>query len=203
MSERLTINIRTSDHNEPIAAIFFRNSATVKCSTELAISFIEKYYSDEMAGIEDPRLRLVRICESNGGGIDGVPGDSEWKYISAIFPEQQFKANGICDYKGLIALSAEQIADMNRISQGLVDIMLGSSISECSIRLGPVIKFADYDEMCETYREEFDELPKLVSIDLSIDLTGELSYQELKILNDSLTDEDDYYECNGQYYMLI
>lgn len=123
MGQRLVITVK--HNNEELAKIYYHWSAYSVSALEETKEIINVLYDDENK-IKDLRLRLIRFCERNGGGIDGGKNSKEWKYISKMYPNETFSENIDRNY-GLIAISEEGMEEMQYWSEGDVEIELGTS----------------------------------------------------------------------------
>lgn len=121
MGQQLVITVQ--DCGEEICKIYYHwsaysRSALMKTRDVLNVLF------DEENDIKDLRLRMIRFCECNGGGIDGGKDSDEWKYIQEVYPHEAFKSNYIDRNYGLIAISEKGMDDIQYWSEGDIIIRL-------------------------------------------------------------------------------
>ena len=119
MGQRLVVTV--SNYGEDIAKIYYHWSAYSLSALQEVRDIINVLYDDENAEY-DIRLRLVRFCEKNGGGIKGGKDSDEWKYITRFYQNEAFKEENISRNYGLIALSEDGMADLQSWSEGDVYI---------------------------------------------------------------------------------
>lgn len=120
MGQRLVVTIEKGEKS--IAKIYYHWSAYTYNALYETRNIINEIYSHEDKTESELLLRLIRFCENNGGGIDGVP--SEFDYIRDLYPNEMFKDRDINRSNGLIALSSQGMADMQGWSEGDVYIDL-------------------------------------------------------------------------------
>lgn len=119
MGQRLVITV--NKNGEDIAKLYYHWSAYSVNALLETRDIINVLYDDENEE-KDLRLRLIRFCEKNGGGIDGGENSDEWKRITEMYPNEVFKKDNISRNYGLIALSEDGMADMENWSEGNVYI---------------------------------------------------------------------------------
>lgn len=100
-------------------------------------------YNSEDETESELLLRLIRFCESNGGGIDGTPPEME--YIKKLYPNETFKEDVHRSY-GLIALSEKGMEQMQYWSEGDITIDLDNERIENAV--------CWYYESIESYNED-------------------------------------------------
>ena len=106
-------------------------------------------------------LRLIRFCEEKGGCIDGGCNSAEGKYIQSLYPNEVFKETGSRS-EGLIALSDEGMADMQRISEGDVYINLDDDTVDFCVYSG----YEDIEEYIEERKSWDDEFEGITLADI-------------------------------------
>ena len=121
MGQRLVVTI--NQHGEDIAKIYYHWSAYSLSALHEVRDIINVLYDDENEE-KDLRLRLIRFCEKNGGGIKGGTTSDEWTKIAEMYPNEVFKKEGISRNYGLIALSEEGMKDLQDWSEGDIYINL-------------------------------------------------------------------------------
>lgn len=149
MGQRLVITIKQNE--EEIAKVYYHWSAYSLSALYETRKIIDVLYDDENAE-KDLKLRLIRFCESNGGGIDGGEGSEEWKYIMELYPNEEFKKENINRNEGLIALSKTGMKEMQNWSEGSVYIDLDFYEVENYV----FSNFEDIDDY-NYYRSEWEE----------------------------------------------
>ena len=99
MGQRLVITIQ--DCGEEICKIYYHWSAYSR-SALMETRDVLNVLFDEENDIKDLRLRMIRFCECNGGGIDGGKDSDEWKYIQKVYPHEAFKSNYMIVFVALV-----------------------------------------------------------------------------------------------------
>lgn len=148
MGQRLIISIDTM--GETIAKIYYHWSAYTTSALYETQQVVNCIYNHKDESVKDLQLRLIRLCEKNGGGIDG--NKEEFEYIQKMFPDEKFIEDGYSRSRGLIALSEKGMNDMQSWSEGDVTI----DIDEDLINFGV---YSDYESL-EAYiyeRKEWDD----------------------------------------------
>lgn len=115
MGQRLVVTV--NKNGKDIAKIYYHWSAYSLSALQEARDIINVLYDDENK-IKDLRLRLIRFCEQNGGGIDGGENSNEWKRIAEMYPKEIFKKDNISRNYGLIALSEVGMENIQTWSEG-------------------------------------------------------------------------------------
>ncbi len=159
MGQRLTIDIYKKEEEKPIACLYFHWSAYTTSALMEINNIIDLFFDEKYIHISDEKLRLIRIVENIGGGIDGGKHSHEWDYIKKLYPDESFKENNIDRSYGLIALSEEGIAQMNKWSEGPADIRLGDTLED-TIASSCVYWLETKEDLKECYEiteEEFNE----------------------------------------------
>ena len=146
MGQRLVITV--NQYGEDIAKIYYHWSAYSISALQETRDVINVLY-DEENEVKDLRLRLIRYCEMNGGGIDGGENSKEWERITKMYPSETFKKNNISRNCGLIALSEEGMDSIQTWSEG--DIYINLDENE-------VVNFVNYSyESIDDYNTECAE----------------------------------------------
>ena len=148
MGQRLVISIETDGN--PIAKLYYHWGAYTTSALYETQQVVDCIYNHKDETIKELQLRLIRFCEANGGGVDG--NEKEQKYIQAMFPNEKFLTDGYSRSRGLIALSAKGMDDMQSWSEGDVIIDLDEDI----INFGVYCCYDDLDEYIEN-RQDWDD----------------------------------------------
>ena len=120
MGQRLVITVRKEQ--EDIAKIYFHWSGYSASALEETRSLLEDIDTNE-EDIKKLQLNIIRACESMGGGIDGGAGSEEFSYVCNMFPNVNFKVDPDRSC-GLVALSKNEMEEMQRYSEGNIVIDL-------------------------------------------------------------------------------
>lgn len=160
MGQRLVVTV--NQYGEDIAKIYYHWSAYSVSALREAREIINVLYDDENEE-KDLRLRLIRFCENNGGGIDGGETSDEWKRITKMYPNVEFKKDNISRNCGLIALSEEGMNDIQGWSEGDVIINLDED------RVFNYVNFwyndiDSYNEDCSELDDDFEKLELVTSL---------------------------------------
>lgn len=133
---------------------------------------VETIYDDDDMSVRALQLRLIRMVEESGGGIDGGKNGTELARIVPMFPEEEFKESGASRNNGLIALSKSGMEHLLYWAEGTVTIDLDEGMIENDV-------YYDYD--LESYMEENDA--GQVRLDDFPDIGVELSYFPVSYLD--------------------
>ncbi|MFR5853166.1 MAG: hypothetical protein ACLUE8_01810 [Lachnospiraceae bacterium] len=170
MGQRLVVSVRHL--GEDIARIYYHWSAFSVSALEEARKVVETIYDDDDMSVRALQLRLIRMVEESGGGIDGGKNGTELARIVPMFPEEEFKESGASRNNGLIALSKSGMEHLLYWAEGTVTIDLDEDMIENDV-------YYDYD--LESYMEENDA--GQVRLDDFPDIGVELSYFPVSYLD--------------------
>ena len=185
MGQRLVVTVRSKD--EDICKIYYHWSAYSVSALVEAKSIIDAIF-DEENDIADLRLRLIRFCEQNGGGIDGGKDSDEWNYITREYPNEVFKSEGISRNDGLIALSEKGMDDTQYWSEG--DVII--DLDECRVINEVSLWFINIEEYNQELEERDEAAEKLEDIpELQCDLTH-FAFEDIDYLIDALNKAPNY-----------
>ena len=159
MGQRLVVTI--TQNGENIAALYYHWSAYTLSSLYETRDILNVLYDDDNDE-KDLRLRLIRFCEKNGGGIDGGENSDEWNYIQSRYPNEEFKKDGISRNNGLIAISEKGIDEMLSWSEGNVCIDLDEDNVDNSV----YSYYADIDYYNDDHSEWDDEFKPVTLEDI-------------------------------------
>lgn len=120
MGQRLVITVQYGSEN--IARIYYHWSAYTRSALKEARDIIEYLDDVDPKTVPQIQLALIRLCENNGGGIDGGLDSTEGIYIQKRWPHEQFrKANPDRSY-GLIAITETGMDEMLGWAEGELTI---------------------------------------------------------------------------------
>lgn len=170
MGQRLVVSVRHL--GEDIARIYYHWSAFSVSALEEARKVVETIYDDDDMSVRALQLRLIRMVEESGGGIDGGKNGTELARIVPMFPEEEFKESSASRNNGLIALSKSGMEHLLYWAEGTVTIDLDEDMIENDV-------YYDYD--LESYMEENDA--GQVRLDDFPDIGVELSYFPVSYLD--------------------
>lgn len=156
MGQRLVVTV--SNYGEEIAKIYYHWSAYSISALCEARDIINVLYDDGNEE-KDLRLRLIRFCENNGGGIDGGEGSDEWNRITEMYPNEKFKTDNISRNNGLIALSKKGMEDIQYWSEG--DIYINLDENEV---INNVNDYYDNLDSYNKFRSEWDDSYKPLTL---------------------------------------
>ena len=162
MGQRLVVTIERSE--KPLAKLYFHWSAYTGDALYATRDIVHCIYNHKDETDKEMLLRLIRFCEERGGCIDGREDGEEVRYISQLYPNEKFKETGSRS-DGLIALSAEGMADMQRWSEGDVYIDLDKDLIDFCVYCG-YESLEEYIEERKSWDDDFeeftiDEIPKV------------------------------------------
>ena len=122
MGQRLVVTIERNE--KELAKLYYHWSGYTADALYKTRDIVNCIYNHKDETDKEMLLRLIRFCENSGGGIDGGYDSTAWRYITAMFPKEVFKYEGINRSDGLIALNEEDMSEMQRMSEGDVYINL-------------------------------------------------------------------------------
>ena len=200
MGQRLVVSIEKNE--KAIAKIYYHWSAYTGSALYEVDKIIGCIYNHKDETEKEMLLRLIRFCEENGGGIDGIP--SEFEYIKGLYPNEKFKEEGISRNDGLIALSEENMASMQKWSEGDVYINLDTDQVDFCVYSG-YESLEEYIEERKSWDDEFDEkkLDNMPEFDFSL---GYFDVHDVGAIMASLDEhgiDDGIIKCNGEICELI
>lgn len=148
MGQRLVITIEKNE--KALAKIYYHWSAYTYSALLETKKVIDCIYNHKDETEKEMLLRLIRFCETNGGGIKG--DREEFEYIQKIYPNETFKTDDYSRSEGLIALSENGMADLQHWSEGDVYIKLDDDSVDFCVYSG----YEDLKEYIEE-RKEWDD----------------------------------------------
>ena len=175
MGQRLVVSVQ--NEGKELATIYYHWSAyTVSALYEVS-KLAKCIFNHKDETEEELKLRLIRFCEENGGGINGNP--LEFAYIQKLYPNETFQRENYSRNEGLIDLSEDGRVQSHSWSEGDVEIY----IDEERINNGVFGYFSDYDEYCDEVRswgEDYeDDLMAFENIpDIGYDL-GDIAIEDI------------------------
>ena len=193
MGQRLVVTIERSQ--KPLAKLYFHWSAYTGDALYVTRDIVHCIYNHTDETDKEMLLRLIRFCEKRGGCIDGREDGEEVKYISQLYPDEKFKEEGSRS-DGLIALSIEGMADMQRWSEGDVYINLDEDLIDFCVYSG-YESLAEYIEERKSWDDDFEEF----AIDECPRVSYELGYIDVNDI-DALIEEFEKTEDNQNVIML-
>lgn len=175
MGQRLVVSVQNNGNE--LATVYYHWSAyTVSALWEVS-KLVKCIFNHKDETEEELKLRLIRFCYENGGGING--NEEEFKYIESLYPGEVFKRDGYSRSNGLIDLSQRGRAESHSWSEGYVEIY----IDEERINNGVFGWFQDYEtyfEEVKSWGEDYeDDLMKFEDIpDIGYDL-GDIAIEDI------------------------
>ena len=201
MGQRLVVTIERSE--QPLARLYFHWSAYTGDALYVTRDIVHCIYNHKDETDKEMLLRLIRFCEKRGGCIDGREDGEEVKYISQLYPNEKFKEEG-CRSDGLIALSPEGMADMQRWSEGDVYINLDEDTVDFCVYSG-YDSLEEYVEERKSWDDDFEEM----TIDEIPDLEYSLGFFDVKDIDaliekfESIEDNQNVIRCGSEIVELI
>lgn len=200
MGQRLVISVQ--NNGKELATVYYHWSAyTVSALWEVS-KLVKCIFNHKDETEEELKLRLIRFCYENGGGING--NEEEFKYIESLYPGEVFKRDGYSRSNGLIDLSKRGRAESHSWSEGDVEIY----IDEERINNGVFGGFPDYEtyyEEVKSWGEDYeDDLMKFEDIpDIGYDL-GDIAIEDIDNVIDALEAAKTHYVKYGnEIYELV
>lgn len=148
MGQRLVITIKNNE--KEIATIYYHWSAYTVSALLEAKELIGCIFNHKDETEKELKLRLIRFCEENGGGISGE--DYEFAYIRKMYPNEEFKIRGYSRSRGLISLSEKGMQEAHDWSEGDMTIDLDTETVE-----NAVFCWHEYIEEYNQERKEWDD----------------------------------------------
>lgn len=175
MGQRLVVSIQ--NNGKELATVYYHWSAYTVSALWEASKLVNCIFNHKDETEEELKLRLIRFCYENGGGING--NEEEFKYIESLYPGEVFKRDGYSRNDGLIDLSERGREEAHRWSEGDVEIY----IDEERINNAVCGWWPDYESYCEevkSWGEDYaDDLIKFEDIpDIGYDL-GDITIEDI------------------------
>ena len=196
MGQRLVITINKNDKD--ICKLYYHWSAYSFSALKETQDVVNCIFNHEDETESELLLRLIRFCEANGGGIDGVK--EELEYIQSLYPNEVFKKDGYSRSYGLIALSERGMEQMQDWSEGDVTI----NLDEEKIYNGVFCYYdslEEYNEMMQECDEEYEPKELEDITDIGYDL-GEIDIADLDDLLNALRNVDWVCRYGNEIYEL-
>ena len=186
MGQRLVITVRS--FGKDLAKIYYHWSAYSISALRETKEVIDCLCEDYNVTEKQLQLRLIRLCERNGGGIQAK--ESEFDYIKKLFPGETFKTENYSRNYGLIALSEDGMDDLQSWSEGDICIDVDEDTIHNSV-------FYCYDSIDEynADRKEWDDEHEDLDLDDIPDIGCNLECFEFHDIDDvisALCNADDY-----------
>ena len=204
MGERLVLQVEKPEGTR-IASLYYHWSAYTTSALQEIRNLLARYFDP---GINlppykpdlNPQLRLIRVAETMGGGIDGCEDSSEWDYITQKYPKEKFKTTDINRNDGLIAISESGMKAMQDWVQGSATIILGESVADSRI-LFNVYWMDTQQSIMEDYEitnKEFHE--RIVPPPKDLDLTEFTGEQLREVFDFWEQHEEDFVKISNHRY---
>ena len=193
MGQRLVVSVQ--NNGKELATIYYHWSAyTVSALYEVS-KLAKCIFNHKDETEEELKLRLIRFCEENGGGINGNP--MEFAYIQNLYPNEIFERENYSRNDGLIDLSEDGRSQSHDWSEGDVEIY----IDEERINNGVFGYFENYDIYCDEVRswgEDYeDDLMAFEDIpDIGYDL-GDIAIEDIDKVIKALESTKEHFVRHG------
>lgn len=198
MGQRLVVTIEQD--KKAIAAIYYHWSAYTYSALYETQKVVDCIYSHKDETESELLLRLIRFCESNGGGIRGV--DDEFEYVHKLYPNETFKTDDYSRNNGLIALSKHGMNDLQGWSEGDVYINLDTDQIDFCVYSG-YEDIKEYVEERKSWDDDFDEneMKNIPTFDFNL---GYFDVSDIDAIIASLDENDAHIiKCNGEICEMI
>lgn len=201
MGQRLVVTIERKE--QPIARLYFHWSAYTGDALYVTRDIVHCIYNHKNETDREMLLRLIRFCEERGGCIDGGTDGEEAQYIRRLYPNEIFKETGSRS-DGLIALSADGMADMQKWSEGDVYINLDEDTVDFCVYSG-YDTLEEYIEERTSWDDDFEEM----TIEEIPDLEYPIGFFDIKDIDaliekfESIEDNQNVIRCGSEIVELI
>lgn len=196
MGQRLVVTI--NNDGREIAKIYYHWSAYSFSALKRVQSIVNCIYNHNDETEKELLLRLIRFCEANGGGIDGT--ESEIKYIEELYPNEKFKKEGVSRNNGLIALSEAGMHEMQKWSEGDVDICIDKDVIHNTVYYY-YDNIDEYNEARKEWDEDFNGLTLEDIPDIGFDL-GYIDVAEIDTVVEELYKYDNVVRYGNEIFEL-
>lgn len=152
MGQRLVVTIK--NNGEDLAKIYYHWSAYTVSALWEATKLVKVIFNHQDETEKELKLRLIRFCEQNGGGISGE--EYEFEYIRNMYPDEVFKKDGYSRSNGLISLSERGMGEAQSWSEGDLEIL----IDEEMISNGVYCyweSLEDYNDEVKSWGKEYED----------------------------------------------
>ena len=200
MGQRLVVSIQ--NNGKELATVYYHWSAYTVSALWETSKLVRCIFNHKDETEEELKLRLIRFCEENGGGINC--NAEEFEYIESLYPGEVFKKEGYSRSEGLIDLSEKGRAESHGWSEGDVEIY----IDEERINNGVFGWFTDYETYCEevkSWGEDYeDDIMKFEDIpDIGYDL-GDIAIEDIDNVITALESAGEHFVKYGnEIYELV
>ena len=173
MGQRLVVSIQ--NEGKELATIYYHWSAYTVSALHEVNELAKCIFNNKDETEEELKLRLIRFCYENGGGING--NDAEFEYIQSLYPNEVFQRDGYSRSYGLIDLSKNGRMESHSWSEGDVELY----IDEERISNGVFGYFDSYDEYCDEVKSwGADYESDLLAFEDIPDIGYDLGYIEIE-----------------------
>lgn len=155
MGQRLVIN--GIKNHTPIFNIYYHWSAYTETALHETDQLLKYLLRPENCG--DLVLSAIEYCENSGGGITG---DKDFEEAKRLYPDHNFKTDGISRNDGLIAITAEGMDNNVSWAEETIDIDFDNDLINNNVFWG----YDDIDQINEEY--EYDDDEKLKDSDILV-----------------------------------
>ena len=200
MGQRLVVSIQ--NNGKELATVYYHWSAYTVSALYETSKLVRCIFNHKDETEEELKLRLIRFCYENGGGISG--DDYEFEHIRSLYPNEIFKEDGYSRSNGLISLSEKGMEESHGWSEG--DVII--HIDEERINNGVFGWFEDY----ESYYEEIkswgkdyeDEIVRFEDIpEIGYDI-GDIAIEDIDNVIAALEDAGEHFVRYGnEIYELV
>lgn len=200
MGQRLIITVR--NNGEDLAKIYYHWSAYTVSALWEASKLAACIYNHKDETEKELKLRLIRFCYENGGGISGE--DYEFEYIRNMYPDEIFKEDGYSRSNGLISLSEKGMQEAQGWSEGDIYFDIDDEMIINGVFCG-WDNIEDYNEEVRSWGEDYeDELLKFEDIpDIGYDL-GTIAVKDIDNVITALeTAREHFVRYGNEIYELV
>ena len=175
MSQPLVVKIHA--FGEDIATIYYRWSDYTWSSLEIANELTQFIDWGSCTTKDELILKLKHHLEKNGGGLDS----SDWRYFEAVYPDKEYKIEGVNSCDGLLAISEFAMNGQSNFACGEMTI----DYDEQDICNSCYNYYECLDDYIESYGENLD-MPEGEFKQLTID-PSHFGFDQLEDVKEELT----------------
>lgn len=201
MGQRLVVSVDTMGRS--IAKMYFHWSGYTGDALYVTRDIVHCIYNHDDETERELQLRLIRFCEERGGCINGGSDGEEWKYITQLYPNEEFKPTGNRS-DGLIALSESGMTQMQRYSEADVYIELDDDAVDFCVYCG-YDSIEEYIGERTSWDDDFEEF----TLEEIPDLGYSLGYFDVKDIDslieafENIEDNQNVIRCGNEIIELI
>lgn len=175
MGQRLVVSVQ--NNGKELATVYYHWSAYTVSALWETSKLVRCIFNHKYETEKELKLRLIRFCYENGGGING--NEKEFKYIESLYPGEVFKRDGYGRSDGLIDLSEQGRSESHSWSEGDIELYIDEERINNGV-FGYWSNYEEYYEEVKSWGEDYkDCLMKFEDIpDIGYDL-GDIAIEDI------------------------